>query len=94
MDTSNLLVDTMTSNKDVEAPALGKFWRSACSMRLLIAELSSPNVEISSTSSSSSSTNHNSNYNSNCMRSIRIVKCNRLKRETQCVVNITDTGVI
>lgn len=86
MDTSNSLNDTMTSNKSIETPALGKFWRSACAMRLLITEVNSSNI------TSSNDSNHNNNNNS--MRIIRIIKCNQLKCETKCSVNITDTGVI
>lgn len=79
-------MDHSIANKSYNAtPALGKFWRSICSMRLLINKLN-----INNNGQCSQSQDNEKRIE----RSIRILKCNQLKCGTQCFVKITDSGII
>lgn len=71
------MMDASVSH-DTYVPALGKFWESACSTRLLM------------TRPDSSSTTEITDLT---VRTIRIIKCNQLKTGNECTVNISDIGI-
>lgn len=82
---------TMTDTKpsqETMVPALGKFWQSICSTRLLVSR--AENADLLSARISSSGSTNNIDLS---LRTIRIIKCNQLKTGNQCTVNISDSGI-
>lgn len=83
------MMDSNTSS-DTFVPALGKFWQSICSTRLLITRPEDSDLSAAKISESSSGTPNTSDLS---LRNIRIIKCNQLKTGYQCTVNISDIGI-
>lgn len=69
---------SQSSNNDTHVPALGRYWQSICSLRLLIKRSNDPKL-IDSTASSQ-------------QRIIRIIKTNQLKTDNFCMVSLSDSG--
>lgn len=70
---------------EITIPALGKHWKSICSVRLQIQRLFDPsNCRATGATSANQMTN---------ARTIRILKSNQNPTDIQCLVHITDAGI-
>lgn len=72
--------------KDMIVPALGKFWKSICQIRL---RLTKPNDVFSCNKIMTSRNNVNTNE-----RTIEIIKSNRQQTGIECKVVLSDSGVL
>lgn len=88
--TDDLTMLDANATADNFVPALGKFWQSICSTRLLITRSDSNDLSSARISGESSGATDISDLS---LRIIRIIKCNQLKTGNQCMVNISDIGI-
>lgn len=89
-DESRTNDSTMMDTSDHFVPALGKFWQSICSTRLLITRSDSNDLSAARMTGEGSGTTSIGDLS---LRTIRIIKCNQLKTGNQCMVNISDIGI-
>lgn len=89
-DVDDITMMDSNASPDIYVPALGKFWQSICSTRLLMTRLDDSDLSSARISGSRSGAPNTTDLS---LRNIRIIKCNQLKTGYQCTVNISDFGI-
>lgn len=75
--------------KEIHKPAMGKYWKTICSIRLQIQKLKATTATTMAAEAAATAITKNSNE-----RTIRILKSNQHSANGCCTVLITNTGII